>query len=60
MKMVKVTDVDKPMFININQIEAIYSSSEGSLITTINNSEYACTETPEEVYQKIKETEKND
>ena len=57
MKIIKVTDVNKPMFININQIEAIYSSNEGSLITTINNSEYACTETPEEIYQKIKEAE---
>lgn len=57
MKMIKITHIDEPMFIDINQIEAICSYNNGSLITTINNNEYSCTETPEEIYQKIKEVE---
>lgn len=57
MKMIKVTNIDESIFININQIEAIYPYKDSSLITTINNNEYSCIETPEEIYQKIKEIE---
>ena len=63
MKMIKVTAAsdNTAMFINIDKIEGIFINDdedmEGETIIETSNSSYCCTETPEEVYQKIKETE---
>lgn len=61
MKIIKLTDIDDTtLIINIESIEAVYIDEDGdTTIVTTNDNEYSCNETPEEVYQKIKET-KND
>lgn len=62
MRMIKVTaSLDNTaMFINIDKIESIFINDEdmeGETVIKTSNSGYCCTETPEEVYQKIKEIE---
>lgn len=62
MKMIKITSSEDntPIFINVDRIEAVYCDEDNnnvSIITTIDDHDYYCTETPEKVYQKIKETE---
>lgn len=63
MKMIKVTAAsdNTAMFINIDKIKCIFVNDdedmEGETVIETSNFGYCCTETPEEVYQKIKEIE---
>ena len=62
MRMIKVTaSLDNTaMFINIDKIEGIFINDEdieGETVIKISDFDYCCTETPEEIYQKIKEAE---
>lgn len=63
MKMIKVTAVsdNTAIFVNIDKIEGVSINNdeyvEGETVIETSNFSYYCTETPEEVYQKIKEAE---
>lgn len=63
MKMIKVTATsdNTAMFVNIDKIEGVFINvdeyTEGETVIETSNSSYCCTETPEEIYQKIKEIE---
>ena len=52
---VKLPDpiTDTPMYLKVSEIEAIFQDDLGNTEIDTRNSEYVCSESPEEVYQKI-------